>query len=213
MKMYKIYGDAYELESTSSSAPDAFSVKGNLQDEIPKGKLIGYVTMNDGSVVACYKKFNIIVPITILLLLIFIGAGVYYYLTNVNKQVITIGDIKISGATENDIIQYNGFMALRDNKINVNFTNGDYPCTIQIKGDGISCDPYNCEPGEYVESIPATYSADSGVVYAEIIITTETSTQTNAVTVEIPENNTANSPDGLDGYWKGEYIYGPELSQ
>lgn len=209
MKSFKVMGEKYPLENTSSSAPDAYSIKGKLLDDEPKGRFVGYVTMVDGSVVACYKKMNLL-PI-LLLLVMLCGAGgflYWYYMTEQPKDVVVAG-ITIKEGVDNNVVKYNGFTAIRNGEIFIYFTNGSYPCTIQIVGDGITCDKRNVASDEYVESMPVQYDTLDALVNAKLVITTATSTQENDIVVEIPDNNTANSPtEGLEGYWQGEYIYG-----
>ena len=204
-------------DDTSSVAPDAYAIRGELVDDMPKGRKVGYVTMRDGSVIECYVKFNpavIIVPLIIIALAI-IGVVVYLVFLQPKDVSINAGssDLILKTGNDNNIVQYNGFMVLKDGKVSVNFTNGDYPCTIQLVGEGINCDPVQVAPEEFVASIPATFTTTSGVVDAQLVITTETSTTTENVVTEIPENNTDDSIDtGLEGYWKGECIYGTSVN-
>ena len=212
MKTFKIYGVAYDLEPTSAVAPDAYAVKGDLVDDIPKGKKVGYVTMEDGSVVECYTKFNPMVVIIPAVILVLAFAAFITYLLFFQPKDASIGDMIIKQGSDENVVSYNGFMAIKDDSISVNFTNGDYTCTIRVEGDGISCEPYTVQPGEYVASIPATFTTESGLVQAKLITETETSRSEQDVVVEIPENNTADSPEsGLEGYWKGEYVYGTDI--
>ena len=212
MKTFKIYGVAYDLEPTSAVAPDAYAIKGNLVDDIPKGKKVGYVTMEDGSVVECYTKFNPMVVIIPVVILVLAFAAFIAYLLFFQPKDASIGDMIIKQGSDENVVSYNGFMAIKDDSISVNFTNGDYTCTIHVEGDGISCEPYTVQPGEYVASIPATFTTESGLVQAKLIMETETSRSEQDVVVEIPENNTADSPEsGLEGYWKGEYVYGTDI--
>jgi hypothetical protein len=213
MKTFKIYGEPYELFDTASEVVDAYAVKGEVVDEIPKGKFVGYVTMEDGSLIGCYKRFNPLVIIIPILLVAVIGGAVLFYLINMQDKDVSIGGFTIKQGTDNNVISYNGFMAIRDGTLSVDFTNGDYPCTIQVVADGISCDPISVAANEYVATVPATFTTDAGLVQAKIIITTGTSTDEEDVVIEIPDNNTPDSPDsGLEGYWKGEYVYGTDLS-
>ena len=209
MKTFKIFGDKYPLSPTSSKAPDAYAIKGKLVDEQPKGKLKGFTTMEDGSVIACYKRFNPMVIILPLLLICGLAAGGYYYLTQEQPKDVVVAGITIKEGVDNNVVKYNGFTVIRDGVVYIYFTNGDYPCKIQIVGEGIDCAVYDCQPAEYVECLPVTYTTAEALLNAKLVITTETSTQENDIVIEIPENNTANSPsEGMEGYWQGEYIYG-----
>ena len=208
MKSFKIYGEAYPLEATTNVAPDAFGYKGDLVDDKPKGKRIGYVKMRDGSVIECYKKFNIagvLIPIIILAL---VGIGLFVYLYFGQPKDISISGLPIKIGEDNNIVQYNGFMAVTDNSVDINFQNGSYPCTIQLFGEGIECNSISVGADEFVTSIPVTFTTTDGVVNATLTIITDTSTTSNSVVIEIPDNNTDDSAEGLDGAWEGEYIYG-----
>lgn len=212
MKTFKIYDEVFDLMESTDQAPDAYGFRGKLLEDKPKGKVIGYVLMRDGSLIECYKRFNILVVlVSVLLIALVVAAVLGYFVFMQPKDVESpIGGFKIKTGDDNNVVSYNGFMALRDGAISVNFQNGDYQATIQVIGEGIDSDPITIEPGGFVESVPATYDTDDGVVNAKIVITTDTSDIEQEVVVEIPENNTPDSPDsGLEGYWKGEAIYGP----
>ena len=215
---YKIYGETYELMPTSTEAPDAFAVHGKLLDEKPSGKFLGYVEMEDGSTIACFKKSNplvIILPVG-LLTLIGVCVGVYFMFMQPKDVVIDRGDgdtpISVKTGDDNNVISYNGFMSVHsDGNVGIGFTNGDYECTLTLEGDGINTVVYTAAPGEVINTLPITYTTTSGLVSATLTVQTATSTTTNDVVIEIPDNNTPNSPDvTLEGYWKGEYIYGTQ---
>lgn len=209
MKTYRIYGESYELKDSCPEPVDAFAIKGELCDEDPGGKQLGFITMEDGSIIDCRSKFNPVPLIVIAITLLLITVCAFIFLTKINKKSIDVGGVHITGRQENNIIQYNGFMAMRDGSVNIDFTNGDYPATISLSGEGIQSESISVEPNGYVGSLKVTTSTDAGVINAQLTITTETSQQTTDVIVEIPENNTPNSSQGLEGYWKGEFIYGP----
>ena len=213
MQKYSIYGDSYELMPTTSVPVNGYAVKGALQDTVPKGKIVGYVEMSDGSIIECYKQFNpmiIILPI-ILIAICCGGVSVYYFKMQPKDVVISKNDdvsVPVKTGTDKDVVQYNGFAMLHDGQLNLDFKNGSVPCTITISGDGLETASITVQPGEYVQNIPMTFSATSGVVNAVLTIVTETSTSENNIVVEIPENNTGDSGAGLAGSWQGEYIYG-----
>lgn len=215
MKTYKIYSAVYPLDETTSVAPDAYAIKGELVDDPPKGKKVGYVTMRDGSIIECYTKFNPLVVIIPLAIIAIAAASLFVYFYFFQPKDVVVGEddsFIIKQGTDNNVVTYNGFMALRNGSLSVDFTNGDYPCTISVSGNSIDCDPVTVQPGEHVDSIPATYNTESGVVNATLTITTDTSTTDENVVIEIPDNNTEDSDDtGLEGYWKGEYIYGTSV--
>lgn len=213
MKTYKIYDAVYPLDETSSVVPDAYAIKGELVDDPPKGRKVGYVTMRDGSTIECYTRFNKMIVVIPIVIAVLAAACVFIYLYFLQPKDVVVGtgddSFILKKGSDNNVVTYNGFMALRNNSISVDFTNGDYACTIQVVGDGINSNPVTVQPNEYVASVPATFTTTSGVVNANIVITTDTSTSTEQVVVEIPDNNTEDSVDtGLEGYWKGEYIYG-----
>lgn len=209
MKTYKLYGDTYELDDTPQSQPDGYALKGELLDERPaKGKLLGYIAMDDGSVIECYKAFNPVPIVLVIILLVAIVAGVIVYFMLQPKDVVTDSGTTVKQGMDNNVVSYNGFMALRDDALQIDFQNGDYAADITISGEGVEAATYHIEPNQFVATIPATCTTDAGVVNAKVTITTATSTSTFDVVIEIPANNTPDSPTGLEGNWKGEHIYG-----
>lgn len=210
MRYYKIYGNKYAVEDTASEVPDAYAVKGQIVDEQPRGKKIGYVTMRDGSLIECYKTPNYILIFSILFAIIAIVGAALFFIMHQSKDVVNpIDNTPIKIGNDTDVVTYNGFMSLESGSLSVDFTNGEQPCTIQVVGDGIKSEPITVNSYEYVASVPATFETDKGLVQATIIIKTETSESSQDIVIEIPDNNTDNSPDaGLEGYWKGEFIYG-----
>lgn len=212
MKTYKIDGEVYELQQNVSEAPDAYSRKGKLLDDVPKGKLIGYVIMDDGSCIECYKSFNpmiIILPIIILLL----GVAaflVYVFVLQPKDFELPWMEVKMKEGEDQTVITYNAFTIVDDEgNMDLNFTNGAEECTVTVTGDGIEDATFTCAPYGTTEFVPIKVTTDEGLVVAKVTITTATSTVTNEIAIEVPANYTPDSnPNTLDGYWKGEYIYG-----
>jgi len=212
VKSFKIYGIPYQLEPSSSVPPDAYGYKGTIVDSVPKGKSVGFIKMRDGSIIECFKSFNLAFIFVPVIIVLFTAGSIFTYLRYFQSKDATVGDLIIKQGNDNNIVSYNGFMGIHDNTVSVQFQNGDYPCTIELKGDGITCSPITLEPGEFIATLPIEYTTDKGIVYAELHITTDTSSSVQNVVIEIPNNNTPDSPDtGLEGYWKGEYIYGSDL--
>lgn len=211
VKYYKIYGEQYELMPMSSEPTDVWAKKGKLFDDPPRGKVVGYVTMDDGSVVECHAASKLwIVIAAVLLLLLGVGGFVAYLFFGQPKDVALLGDIVKIGS-DNNVVMYNGVPAIRDDKLSIQFTNGDYPATILVEGEGIETHETHVEPSEFVDSVPCKFTTEDGLVEATITIKTETSTQTFPIVVEIPANMNANDVNGgLEGYWSGEQIYGSE---
>lgn len=210
MKTYKIDGESYELVDSVSEAPDAYSKKGKLLDDEPKGKCLGYVVMEDGSVIKCFKSFNpmiIIAPI----LVITVAAGGFFAFVSMQPKDFTIpgSEIFVKQGDDETIIKYNGFTSAVDGSLDINFENGAEECKIQISGEGIEDIETMVAPYSTCEFLPITVTTDEGLVVATMTLTTASSTVTNEIAIEIPENYTPNSAEGsLDGYWNGEYIYG-----
>lgn len=211
MKTFKIYGTKYPLHPTTSKPYESFAYKNALTDDLPKGRVVGYVTMEDGSVIECYKRFNIwiiLIPI-ILLLLAVAGFACYLYFFQ-PKDIVVFGN-RIQIEEDNLIVTYNGFPSVKDNKLSIQYQNGSYPASIIVEGEGIETHTTNVAPDMFVESIPCKFTTTEGVVEATIKITTATSEQVFPIVVEIPDNlNINESESGLEGYWKGEAVYGAE---
>ena len=214
---YVIYGETYELQEVAAGVPDAYAVRGELVDDPPKGKCVGYVTMEDGSLIQCYKRLNVIPIVASAAVLALVGVGVCLYLFVLQpKDVYLPGtDTVIKQGDDTNIITYNGFMSVTpDNQLDIHFANGSEVTTISISGEGIESTSWTLQPYETLEYLPVTYTTEYGLITATLSITTATSTAFNEVAIEIPDNNTPNSPAvSLDGYWKGEYIYGTGVAQ
>lgn len=208
MKTFKIYGVNYPLEESSSEPCDCYGFRNQLVDDVPGGKLVGYVRMEDGSVVECYKKFNILtilIPIIIALLAI---AGIVVFLLFFQPKDVKLPGNIVKVGDDKNVVTYNGYMGIADGSLSIKFTNGNYPCTVQVKGEGFESKPVSLQPGEYLESVPAQFVTEDGVIEATIVIQTDTSTQEFPVIVEIPDNlNDNDSVEGLEGYFEKEEIY------
>lgn len=217
MKTYKIDGEPYQLKAHCKDAPDAYSRRGKLLDDVPKGKCIGYVIMDDGSVIECYKSFNWLIVIIPILLLLLAVAGFLVYVFFMQDKDFTIpgSEVVIKEGEDQNIITYNGFTSADPDKgLDINFQNGSEECKITITGEGIEDVEYLAAPYSFTEFIPLNYTTDEGLVVATMTLTTATSTVTNEIAIEIPENYTPDSvKESLDGYWEGEHIYGVPAPQ
>lgn len=209
-KMFKLYGQKYKLEPTSTEPAIGFGFRNEIVYEVPKGKRVGYVQTEDGSIIECYKKFNPAIVICPTLCVILAGGGVFAYLMfGQPKDVVGLNDESIKEGTDNNVVMYNGFTAINDGQLDIDFTNGSQEATLEIIADGVTVNKITAAPDEYIAAVPATFDTGKGVVNAQLKITTATSENTLDMVIEIPENNTPDSyPEGLDSYWKGEFVYG-----
>ena len=212
MKKFKIYNTSYPLKEATTEVPDAFAINNELIDDPPnKGKKVGYVVMEDGSVIECYTGFNPVVVVVPLVFILVVATGVFVYFYVLGKQLPKIPSLPVSKTDVTDgemVVSYNGFMAIRDGALSVNYQNGAEEAVITVEADGVEVDPVTVEPNGSVDSIPATYKTKEGVLPGTLTIKTPTTSTNQDIVIEIPDNNTANSPEGLEGYWKGEYVYG-----
>lgn len=208
-KKYKVYNETYVLEKESEEAPSMYALNNELYDEPPGGKFVGYITLEDDSVVQCFRKINplkILMPVIIVFLIV---AGIGAYFMFFQPKDVSIGGMPIKEGNDEDVVSYNGFMSYSEDLVDIYFTNGDVVAQICIKGDGVKCDPITVQPNETVDVIPVTCDTDKSLVNAVLVIKTPTSTYEQPVVIEVPENETLNSPEsGLDNYWRGETIYG-----
>lgn len=210
MKKYKIYGTPYVVMPTTKEPADSYAYRGKLVDDIPKGKVIGYVTMDDGSVIEVYKKFPIAVILVPLLLLILAVAAFLVYLLVAQPKDVAIGGDFIKIGDDNNIVTYNGVPSVRDGNLSIQYTNGDYPATIKVEGEGVVSQEVPVEAGQFIDVIPCKFTTEDGVVEATITVKTSTSTQSFPIVVEIPDNLNGNDVHGgQEGYWSGEQVYGP----
>lgn len=208
MKTYKIYGTSYPLSPTSDTPCDSYAYKGELLDDPPaKGKSLGFIEMDDGSVVECYKgksKLPLILGIIVLLAAI---AGAAYYFLVIRKPEVAIGGTMLSTSVEKDIITFNGIMAASDGQLDVRFVNGDYPATIEVSGEGIKTDVVSVAEGEAVTYIPVTVDTKENAVEVHVRITSNGTTSAFNAIVEIPDNmNEYDTSEGLNGYFSKELI-------
>lgn len=210
MKTFQLFGTKYELSPTSSEPPEAYGFRNSIVDDQPKGKRVGYVTMEDGSVIECYTKFNpLIIIIPILVIVLCAGAVGAYLWFGQPKDVVGPDGEPLKEGEDNNVVMYNGFTSIKDGQLNIDFTNGSQQATIHIEGDGISVEDVVVEPDQYIASVPATFTSEEGIVQATMTVSTDTSSNELELVVEIPENNLPDSyPEGMDSYWKGEFIYG-----
>lgn len=214
MDTYKIYGEDYPIKPTTKHPVDCYAVKGELVDDPPKGKVLGYVEMDDGSIVECYKKRSLLPFIIILIVaaLLLIVAGVYIFFFQPKDFAISGTLIKIGD--DNNVVTYDGFMTVVDDNLRVAFTNGDYPAQIVVQGEGIETQKVSVEPGEFVEYIPCTFTTTDGVVEGTITVLTETSTQSFPIVIEVPANNNGfDTEEGLTGLFEGEAVYGVQTTE
>lgn len=211
MKTFKIYGQKYPLQSTTSEPYIAYAVKNELVDDPPKGKVVGYVKMEDGSVIECYKRFNIWIILLPIILALLVGVGVFIYLMFFQEKDVVIFGAPVKQGVDNLIVTYNGYPAIRDNKLSINYQNGSLPARILVEGEGIETQVTNVNPDDYVGELPCKFTTDEGVVSATITIETATSKQTFPIAIEIPDNLNGNEAEsGLEGFWHGEEIYGAQ---
>lgn len=212
-KTFKIYDEQYELYAQTSEVVSGYGFRNEIVDEPPGGKFVGYVTLEDGSIIQCFKKFNPLPIIIIVILFVAIcGAGAYY-IFKVQPKDVVVNDNDVKTGTDHDVITYNGFMSLTESAVDIALENGSEQATVTIVGDGVKSDPATVEPHGTLDVLHVTYDTDAAVVNATIKVTTATSTYEQPVTIEIPENDTMYSPDsGLDNYWRGETIYGIDSS-
>lgn len=211
MSTFKIYGESHELTAQPSAPVECYAIKDEIVYEVPKGKLVGYTTLDDGTVVACYKKSKIWVPILVLLLvLLFLGAGAIWLFVLQPKDVEFMGT-KVKQGEDNNVVSYEGFMTLQGDQLTVDFTNGDYPARITVQGDGIETETVTVEPNQHITTIGVKKTTNDALQQANIIIETETSRQEFPIMVEAPEFlNENDTLEGMSGFFHGEEIYGSE---
>ena len=80
MKEYKIYGESYPLKATTRHPVDSYARGGELVDDPPKGKILGYVEMDDGSIIECHKKTNFVPLLISLIVLVLVIVAILVYL-------------------------------------------------------------------------------------------------------------------------------------
>ena len=209
MRYFKVYGKKYSLNPTANTAIDGYAHKGVVKENLPKGKSVGYVTLDDGSIVECFKSFNPI-PLICLTLLVTTSIACYgvYLFSMQPKDLVNNSGYEIKTGVDNNVVMYNGFVAIREDALELDFQNGDLPVTVTVKGNGVVTETFPVAAGEYIETVPVTFTTDEEYVDAEITISTETSTVTNTVVVEIPSNQSSNDTSASGDNWRGEQIYG-----
>lgn len=208
MKQYKIYGQKYPLTDYSNAPIDSYAYKGELVDEEPSGKHLGFVTMEDGSIVSCYKGRNVVLPVlaSVSVLALLVGVGAFVAPMIFKEPDVVIGGTMLQTEVNNNVVTFNGIMKCSDGMVDVRFVNGDTPATIQITGEGIESEVITLEPGQEVEQIPVTLSTSSSVVKAKVSITSNGSTSDFDTVIEVPDNGTVYDPEGVTGFFDKELI-------
>lgn len=211
MKSFKIYDTVYELKPQPSAPPECYGFKNELVYEEPRAKCVGYAKMEDGTVVACYKKSKLWIPILICLILGLISAGVIIWLFVLQPKDVQFMGTKVKQGDDNNVVQYEGFMTLQGDQLGVDFTNGDYPARITVKGEGIETETVTVQPNQHITTIGVKKTTNDALQQATIVIETETSKQEFPVMVEAPEFlNENDSLEGMSGFFHGEEVYGPK---
>lgn len=208
MKSYKIYGTSYELMDGANTGIDSYAIAGELIDDEPNGKLLGYVEMEDGSIVACYKKKSLLLPILLIVVLLCgIGAGVYFFVLPMFEKEVAIGGTMLQTDVGTNVVTFNGIMQASAGQIDVRFINGNKPATIQVTGDGVVTDTISVEPGDSLEYIPVTVTTSDSVVEVIVNVNSDGTLSSFNALVEIPDNNTDYDPTpGLNSYFEKEMV-------
>jgi len=208
LKKYKIYGSAYGLTDEAPDAIDSYAVGGELVDDEPTGTLLGYAEMEDGSIVACYKKKSMLMFLPLGLLLIAVaGALVYFLILPMFEKEVAVGGTMLQTDVGTNIVTFNGIMSVSDGTVDVRFVNGNKPATIQIKGDGVVSDTVSVEAGDSVDNIPITVTTDRSVVEVTITVNSDGTNSTFNALVEVPDNNNDYDPEsGLNSYFEKEVV-------
>ena len=210
MKYFKIYDENFPLYSETDEPADMFGYNNDLMEDKPKGAVkVGYVTMDDGTVVECYsKKKGNGALIAILLLITIVGAGVIIYFAFFYKgKDNPLGTI-VSVPVNQNIVHYNGYMRAQNGQLEVDFTNGEQESIFKVTGDGIETQVISVGANEHLDTIPIKVTSTDGAIEAKLHI------KSGQTTVEYPvviENSDAlNSNDILDvdaGYWDKEEVF------
>lgn len=208
MKQYKIYGTPYQLLDFVDEGIDSYALSGDLVDDEPKGKPLGYVVMEDGSVVACYKKRSKVLPILLILIAVTgIAAIVYFFVLPMFKKEVAIGGTMLQTDVGTNMVTFNGIMSASNGQIDVRFVNGNEPATVQVTGEGVATEEITVDPGDSLEYIPVTISTDSSVAEVTVNINSNGTLSTFNALVEIPDNNTDYDPtEGLNSYFEKEMV-------
>lgn len=208
MKTYKIYGSVYELTDVVSDAIDSYAIHGELVEEEPAGVLVGYAEMEDGSVVACYKRKNMILPILLLLIIVAaIGAIVYFFILPMFEEEVAVGGTMLQTDVGSNVVTFNGIMQASDGMVDVRFVNGNKPATISVSGEGVVSDTVSVDAGDSIDSIPVTLDTNRSVVEVTVTINSDGTDSTFNALVEIPDNNNDYDPEGgLSGYFDKETV-------
>ncbi len=203
--MYKLCGTKYDVMPTSAVPPDGYALNGYLVSTIPsKGKKVGYVELDDGSIVECYKWTNplfIVLPIVAVILIVVICIAVILLS---QKKDIVIGGTVIRESMDDTIIVYNGLMAYSGGAVDIMFENGKYPTTVTLSGDGITTTQATLQPGEVLTTLPVEIDTEMDVIEAVLSFETETSLASYPVLIEIPDN--MNGTAGISNYFEKEGI-------
>ncbi len=203
--MYKLCGRKYETFQTVTSPPDGWALNGKLCDSPPvKGEFIGYVTMDEGSVISCWKytsKLPIILAVVLALALL---SAVTAFVLLSQKKDIAVGGTVLRQSMDDTIIVYNGLMTYSNGSVDLLFQNGDYQTTVTLSGDGIETTQATLEPGTSMATMPVQINTEKDVIEAVLKFETETSLASYPVLIEVEAN--MNGTAGVASYFEKEGI-------
>lgn len=208
MHKVKLYGESYDLENESDSPVDMYYYKGELVDDEPeKGRYIGNITLDDGTLVGCYKaRSKLPVILIILVTILGVAGGLLYYFLFYHPDV-AIGGTMLEVDVDKNVITFNGIPALQGDTVDIRFVNGELPATVEIVGEGVTSEVLQLEPYEAVVDMPVSVSTQDNVVEATVRVTSGTAVSEFPIILEIPDNNNDYSTmDGVNGYFDKELI-------
>lgn len=215
MAKISIYGQKYTIVKDTSVIPDTYYYRGEFYQEPLEGMMhSGYVTYDDGSIIGVYtggvKKLFVIIGIVAAVAVM--AVGVAFLIPLLHKKTEPFSGTMMKTVSDHDnIINFNGIPQSNGVNLDIRFTNGDKPSTIQIVGDTCESLPVELKAGEQVSSIPIINKTKSTVGEATLVVTTNGNTYEYPIIVEMPFNDTLsnNSGDYLsndDSPFKGESL-------
>ena len=206
MITYTIYGTQYQIVDVDGPI-DGYAYKGEFVDDQPsKGKLVGTVMMEDGSVIECYKGSFPLIPVIIGVVAIVILAVVAYFLF-FRKSDEPITGTFLSAKVDKNVVTFNGVMSARDGVCSIGFVNGDTEAIVEITGEDLSSEQVTLAPGEVLQDISIFTDSKEGVVSANLKVTCGDKSENFPVLVELPDNNNNyENTDEVHGVFSGEVI-------
>lgn len=207
MKTYKLYGEKHVLCATPSGELVGYAINGDVVDERPTSKFLGYINLDDGTSVECYKGFPNLIPALIAVICLIIVTLIAIAVVLITWPDPAIGGTILQTKQANNVVTFNGIPSLDTDTgtMDLRFNNGEEVAQIMVYGEDIECDPIVLQPRESIYDFPVKTTTTESVVEARLKIKTGSTEKEYSILIEIP-NNMNGDTTGVGGFFDNEVI-------